>query len=427
MSRKGMTRSMGKKKRGDDEERLEDHEARLAAATAETELREETAHAGEREYQRMAADLRWEVMEYLDAHPDKNVVEVAKLFGLREGTLRAWKAHRTMGTYGAGGPAPADSPTKGKPDSKPMKPRAVGLFKEKREKLPPFLERKRFSNFIHYFDKTPPGIVCPHFYVLAHANGCPYACDYCYLRLTLRHYPEPTVFTNTARMFQELRDWLLSLEDPAVLNAGELSDSLAWDRETGLTQNLVPLFETQKKHKLLLLTKSVNIDNLLAQDPSPQVIVSFSVNAPEVSRKYERGAPPVEARLAAAKKLREAGWDVRLRLDPALPVTGWKDQYGEVIERINEVNPSVVTLGSLRFFKTLVNHAPRATDVFAFGRDHNDPDQRLRLDEERRVEMYRFFIERLANLRVGLCKETEAVHKKLGLPGVRQSCNCTVD
>ena len=416
---------MNRKKRADDEERLEDHEAEMAATVAETELREDAGRAGEREYQRMAADLRWEVIEYLDAHPDKNVIEVAGLFGLREGTLRAWKAHRTMGTYSPSA-APAAPASAAAP--KPLKPRAVPLFREKREKpAPSFLERKRFSNFIHYFDKTPPGIVCPHFYVLAHANGCPYACDYCYLRLTLRHYPEPTVFTNTARMFQELRDWLLSREEPSVLNAGELSDSLAWDAETGLTQNLIPLFESQKKHKLLLLTKSTKVEGLLRMDPTPQVIVSFSVNAPAVARKYERGAPPAEARLEAAKKLREAGWEVRVRLDPMLPVDGWKDHYGEAVALINEVKPSVVTLGSLRFFRTLVNHAPRGTDVFGFGRDHNDPDQRLRLAEELRVEMYRFCIERLESLRVGLCKETESVHKMLSLPAGRQSCNCTVE
>jgi spore photoproduct lyase len=427
-------KDMSRKKRPDDEERLEDHEAEMAATVAETELREEAGRAGEREYQRMAADLRWEVMEYLDAHPDRNVIEVAKLFGLREGTLRAWKAHRTMGTYsnapaaGAAAAGPNSAPTGAAPAAKPLKPRSVPLFKEKREPAAPaFLERKRFSNFIHYFDQTPPGIVCPHFYVLAHANGCPYACDYCYLRLTLRHYPEPTVFTNTARMFQELRDWLLSREEPSVLNAGELSDSLAWDRDTGLTQNLVPLFESQKKHKLLLLTKSTNVEGLLRMDPTPQVIVSFSINAPAVARRYERGAPPAEARLAAAKKLREAGWEVRLRLDPVLPVEGWQDHYGEAVAAINTVKPAVVTLGSLRFFKTLVSHAPRATDVFGFGRDHQDPDQRLRLPEEQRVEMYRFCIERLENLRVGLCKETESVHKMLSLPAGRQSCNCTVE
>jgi len=401
----------------DDEERLEAHEAELAAGEAEDELREETDKATEREYQKMAADLRWEVLEYLDAHPDKPVTEAAELFGLREGTLRAWKAHRTMGTY-----------QESAREAGPRRRRQGSLFKEKKEKPPPaFLERKRFSNFIHYFDKTPPGVVCPHFYVLAHANGCPFSCDYCYLRLTLRHYPEPTVFSNTARLFQELRDWLLSTEEPAVLNTGELCDSLAWDHETNLTRNLIPLFESQRRHKLLLLTKSTRVDNLLRLTPTPQVIVSFSINAAAVARRYERGAPPPEARIEAAQKLKAAGWEVRVRLDPLLPIEDWRDHYGEIVARINDLNPAIVTLGSLRYFRTLTNHAPRPTDVFNFGRDHNDPDQRLRLPEELRAEMYGFCRERVQSLRLGLCKETEKMHRLLSLPAARQSCNCTVE
>lgn len=404
----------------DQEERLEDHEAQAAAAEAELELKEEMNRVSEREYQKMAADLRWEVLEYIDAHPDKPVDDVAGLFGLKEGTIRAWKAHRTMGTYQGGAEAPE------RPGEKKARP--TPLFKEKKEPKPArFLERKRYSNFIHFFDKTPPGIVCPHFYILAHANGCPYECDYCYLRLTLRHYPEPTVFSNTARLFQELRDWLLSLETPSVLNTGELSDSLAWDRETELSLNLIPLFDNQKKHKALFLTKSQTVDNLLKMEPSAQVIVSFSVNAEAVARKYERGAPAPAARLAAAKKLREAGWEVRVRLDPLLPVPDWKDQYAEIIDKINEVGPAVVTLGSLRYFKNLLAHAPAATDVFGMGLDHGDPDGRLRVAEEQRQEMYRFCMERLSSLRLGLCKETEKMHRALGLPGTHQSCNCTIE
>ncbi len=403
----------------DGEERLEDHEAELSVREAEEELREESGRISEREYRKIAADLRWEVLEYVDAHPDKSVQEVADFFGIKEGTIRAWKAHSTMGTYGK------------KSSSKKTLPSPGGqrpLFKsEKEESAPPYLERKRHSNFIHYFDKTPPGIICPHFYILAHANGCPYACHYCYLKLTLRHYPEPTVFTNTARMFQEIREWLMSLAEPAVLNTGELSDSLGWDLSTSLSTNLVPLFASQKKHKLLLLTKSATVDNLLAMEPSKQVIVSFSINASRVSGMYEKASPPPEERLEAARRAKEHGYEVRLRLDPMIPVEGWETHYADIIEKMNRVDPSIVTLGSLRYFRNLLNHSQKDTDIFEYGRDHGDPDGRLRIDRDTRLEMYRFCIDRLSCVRVGLCKETADVHRELDLPGIHQSCNCTLE
>ncbi len=403
------------------EECIEDHEAETAAHEAFQEMKSESAKQSEREYQRMALDLRWEVLEYVDAHPEKSVVEIARLFGIKEGSIRAWKAHRTMGTYREN--------MAGK-EKTTHRARQAPLFKSEatpKNNTRNFIERKRYSNFIHFFDKTPPGVVCPHFYILAHANGCPYFCDYCYLRLTLRHYPEPTVFSNTARMFQEIRDWLLSNERPSMLNAGELSDALAWDHETGLSANLISLFSGQSRHKLLLLTKSTNVEGILGLEPTPQAVISFSINAAKVARAYERGAPPPEKRLESAARLAEAGWEVRLRLDPLIPIEGWRDEYASMIDKINAVGPGAVTLGSLRFFRALLSHAPRGTDVFEHGVNHQDPDNRLRVPLEKRLEMYRFCLERIEAPRLGLCKETEPVHRELGLPGMGQSCNCTVE
>jgi spore photoproduct lyase len=386
---------------------------------AEMELRRELEKASEREYQRMAADLRWAVLDFIDANPDMALTEVARHFGLKEGSIRAWKAHVTMGTYRQDRER----------EEKRAEQKQQRLFAPmgKRGIKPGFIERKRYTRFIHYFDKTPEGIVCPHFFILAHANGCPYECQYCYLNLTLRHYPSPTVFSNTARMFQEIRDWLLSQEKPSVLNSGELSDSLAWDEDTGLSLNLVPLFADQKRHKLLMLTKSTKIKNLLKLSPTGRVIISFSINAPEVSRRFEKKSPSPLKRLQAAAKLKAAGWSLRLRLDPIIPVEDWPRHYQELIEPINELEPETVTLGTLRYFKNLLNFARYGSEVFKYGQDQHDPDDRIRIPFKERKRIYEFFMERLKVSKIGLCKETQDMHHELGLPGSKQSCNCSYD
>ena len=218
--------------------------------------------------------------------------------------------------------------------------------------------------------------------MLAFANGCPFECQYCYLNLTLRHWPEPTVFSNTARMYQEIRDWLYATPKPSVLNAGELSDSLVWDREIKFTENLVPLFAGQDRHKLLLLSKSAAISDLLKLPPTPQVITSFTVNAEAVSAKFERKAPAPEKRLAAARALKLRGWPVRLRVDPLIPVPDWEEQYGRLADEINEIQPDTLTLGSLRFFPTLRHHSKSGAEVFEYGVDERDPDGRWRVPFE---------------------------------------------
>ena len=80
------------------------------------------------------------------------------------------------------------------------------------------MQRKRKSPFIRYFDKTPPGIVCPHYYLLAHANGCPYECAYCYLSLTFRQ-KKCEWFTNLGDMESDIRAWLFGVGEPSLLSA----------------------------------------------------------------------------------------------------------------------------------------------------------------------------------------------------------------
>jgi len=390
-------------------------ELELEKERAQRELQEYQEKLKGKEYKEYPRQIREKVLDYVDAHPHLPLREIAEKFGIREHTIRAWKAHRTMGTYSKKSIAFSED-----------EPEPLFKLNKKVQKKAGFVLRRRYSKFIHYFDKTPKGIICPHFYILAFANGCVYECDYCYLKLTLRHWPEPTVFSNTARMFQEIRYWLHTTEKPSVLNAGELADSLLWDKEIQLTTNLVPIFAEQKKHKLLLLTKSTNISELAKLTPTPQVIVSFSLNATEVAKKYEKKAPLPEKRLACAQQLKKLGWCVRIRIDPIIPIPNWKEHYLKLIEEVNELAPEIVTLGTLRFFPNLPQYA-KNKDIFKYGVDEKDPDGRLRLAFDQRMEIYSFFLEGLECPKIGLCKETEKIHKALGLLGENQSCNCTYD
>lgn len=376
-----------------------------------------------REYTDQTRELRWKVLTYSYEHSDLSLSEVAQLFGIKEHTIRAWKAHLTMGTY----------EKKKQKQREELEARWERYINESQTPKPlvknkkGFIERKRSSKFIHYFDQTPAGIICPHFYILAFANGCPFQCEYCYLYLTLRHYPEPTVFSNTARMYQEVREWLRYTEEPSVLNTGEVADSLAWDRQVRLSENLIPLFADQTKHKLLFLTKSTVISGLKKIEPNPQVIVSFSLNADKVARLYEHRAPPVALRLKSASELKRLGYKIRIRIDPIIPIDNWKMEYLPLIDKVNELEPETVTLGSLRFFPNLLNYARYGKDVFKYACDNHDPDGRFRIPYEQRLEIYQYFIFQLPARRLGLCKETETLHKQLCLNGVNQNCNCSYD
>ena len=178
---------------------------------------------------------------------------------------------------------------------------------------------------------------------------------------------------------------------------------------------------------MLMLTKSADVDNLLRREGQRATIASFSVNPPSVAKKWEKGAPPPEERLAAAAKLAAAGYQVRLRIDPIVPVNNWKKEYNELLNQIFELfRPDRITLGSLRGLQSTINNArdkswtEYLTEKSPWGR---------RIDSGVREEAFAYILQRLRSTwgysAVGLCKEPISTWQALGLDYTQIRCNCT--
>ena len=78
-----------------------------------------------------------------------------------------------------------------------------------------------------------------------------------------------------------------------------------------------------------MLTKSDNVDDILDLPHNGQTIIAWSMNNTMVSQKFEIGAPSFERRLAAARKVQEAGYRVRIRLDPIVPLRVGREDIEE--------------------------------------------------------------------------------------------------
>jgi len=277
---------------------------------------------------------------------------------------------------------------------------------------PKTIIRERKSKFVRLFDKTPPEVVCPHFYELILSNGCPFNCSYCYLKLTFRGQTRPHLFCNPWEEVQKELDNIPC----GLFSTGELADSLAIIPP--LLDPAIDYFSVQKRKFLLLLTKSANIRLLLKKDPTEQVIVSFSINAPKVWKMYEKGTPNPLLRLKAAKQLIETGWRVRIRLDPIV-FNGIFNEYKEICKNIADIKPEMVTIGTLRQFPGLYRFASQAPREGL----NKAPDGRMRYSIEQRVYVYSK-IEEWLGFQPALCKETKEIWKKLKWKF--QGCNCTM-
>ena len=74
-----------------------------------------------------------------------------------------------------------------------------------------------------------------------------------------------------------------------------------------------------------------------------------------VCEKWEK-APHVLRRIEAAKELSEAGYEVRIRIDPMVPIENWREHYLELLEIVfDKFIPERITLGSLRGLQSTIN------------------------------------------------------------------------
>jgi spore photoproduct lyase len=316
-----------------------------------------------------------------------------------------------------------------------LKPRVTikeyKLLNDSRESL---VQQVGDGSIIKRFDKTPfplkqTNVACPHFLELKWAYGCPFDCAWCYLKGTFRFLATGTkpVIKDYAKVESHTKRFLNELTTPEILNTGEIADSLMWENSSKpFSKFIIPLFEQQNRHKVLFVTKSDRIGNLLEINPHNQVIVSFSLNADEVARTWERGAPSIARRIEAGRKLSQAGYEVRVRIDPIVPVFGGKTHYTNLVDQIfvNFV-PARITLGSLRGLQSTINGA---TDRSWQEYLKENSNWGKKVEFNTRYEMYASIIDQLKESygyeAVALCKETLAMWAKLGMNYRKIKCNC---
>jgi len=301
----------------------------------------------------------------------------------------------------------------------------LGRIKLHKEPIP------NIDGIIVHFEKTPFDIVCPHFWELRWAFGCPFDCAYCYLQGTgrgnknPRYRPEKKVIDAINKAFKH--EYFKN--HPSIFNSGELSDSLM---NPTYMKRYADFFETQDKHKLLLLTKSDRVRWLL-EKPRKQTIASFSLNAIEVWRRWENRTPSPQQRIKAAKQLSEVGCEVRIRIDPIFPIENWKAQYQDLVySTLSELpsDPDRITLGTPRgLAKTLIFAKDRSWEKIAFTQNPERTGWGKKAPNSVRKKIYTFFYDKLENLgfdksRIAMCKETRLMWKELGLNPELCICNC---
>jgi hypothetical protein len=171
-----------------------------------------------------------------------------------------------------------------------------------------------------------------------------------------------------------------------------------------------------------------------------------------VSRLVEKNAPPMHERIAAAEKCQRAGYRVRARFSPIIPIKNWQAENEAMLEAyLGKVKPDVLTIDMFKWIEPR-----RVRDIFDLSLWDEEfvgwvdkfaamepaqrpqpiiPNGKQLFPHELRARVYRFFVKKIGELapdtRVALCGETpemwDELRDELGMTPDRYVCACGPD
>jgi spore photoproduct lyase len=284
----------------------------------------------------------------------------------------------------------------------------------------PTLGRHKFDGYggFDWRDSGSPayrestGLVCQPAWQLHTIVGCHFRCAYCHLGRF------QNVMMNMEDFVGRLDGWLEKCPDQTLFQYDNYTDTVCFEPEYGGAGLLIDYFARRPGRALeLYVGKSDNVDFLLDYDHRGHTVCCWSISGPTQSVRFEQGSAPMERRIEAVRKCQQAGYPVRVRFSPIIPVRGWRRENREMIERVfAAADPDVITIETIRFLDSeqierlfdvsLLDEEFAAAMSAAQGRPHA---QGCEVPDEWRVRVYRFFFDELNRVSpetpVAFCRE----------------------
>lgn len=182
------------------------------------------------------------------------------------------------------------------------------------------------------------------------AEGCPAHCQYCYLAGSLKGAPVTRVWANREAILDGLESYVGhgTVTSRSKARAGEgttfeascYTDPLGIEHLTGSLSAAVRHFGAWEADvQLRFTTKFADVEPLLGIAHNGRTRARFSVNAEEITRRFEGGTARLDARLEAMGELARAGYPVGLTVAPIMPLDGWREAYDDLLARAADALP----------------------------------------------------------------------------------------
>lgn len=212
-----------------------------------------------------------------------------------------------------------------------------------------------------YIKKCPgtPNYICCNYFITTFYVNCNLNCTYCFLNFYLKSN-NIVIYYDIDNFFEQLNNF-----EKLRLGSGELSDSLLFDPFTNYSNIIMDYLENKPKITFEFKTKTTYIEPFLNREPLKNIVIGFSMNPENISKKFEPLASPIKERLDAAKILLKNGWKVSFHFDPIiLTKNSDENDYLELFEQIIDLQDNSIawfSLGTLRYHPDMMNKL-RETD-----------------------------------------------------------------
>lgn len=190
------------------------------------------------------------------------------------------------------------------------------------------------------------GIVCQPAWQLHTIVGCHFRCAYCSLGWFVNIMLNVEDFV--ARLDRNIAE---HCPGQTLFQWDNHTDAVCFEPEYGCTKLFVEYFAHRPGQALeFYVGKSDHVDYFLDYDHRGHTVCCWSLSGQTQSAAFESGSAPMQARIDSMRKCREAGYPVRVRLSPIVPVRNWREENREMLECLFcAVQPDVVTIETIRF------------------------------------------------------------------------------
>jgi len=278
---------------------------------------------------------------------------------------------------------------------------------------------------------------CSNYWHFSPYGFCPYDCQYCYLAGTpgVKYSPTVKIFLNLPEILVKIAKATSQSTKPTAFYLGKLQDALALDPLTGYSRIMIPFFARQKLSRLILLTKSANVENLLDLNHQGHTILSWSLNPQQVVSAFELNVASTRERMTAMQKTVEVGYPMRAVIMPVIPIDGWQNTYANFLENLLMSVPlDRITLGQICSYSGALKLTERKlgkkNPISNQLEKIKSNDGRVRFPFKQRIAIYRYLIDTIKQfqpqLHIGLCMEEYRTFKALNMEGAIGCCNCVV-